>query len=1715
MQHAGLQYGQGAANSHQSPPFAHADISQTNGGNTTSSLRQFRKKDGTDKNSSTDLNTSVESSHIARVPPHNHYPARPNDYYRYQHQYPDYSLPYKETPAQVKYSEIAETPPQSIQHVDHIPAALQKHKEVHKDFMDMCNISQQTHMKQNYPDNLTRQQSYPPDAASVHHQYLHKEPQVHPGYKPESQYQQYPQIPKYNMPSQCRKYPPPPPENDFLAKLQRINPSMARSIMSDHHIRESQTTYPSMDQNRMYSQNQRYYPTHLQNNLSYNYQPYNYPSSCNYKHPEYPRSNQMGVTGTQYPSLNPHTERSISPRNVHMMNYGTSPQKISPNYSQYTPPEYAQHYQHRRTSIPQDYYQQTCRTNPYMAGHQISPEPADNRTASGGLRHYIENWAEEEGADITPIFKENIRIHNNESSSNEQVFVINSSDIPQCLENVSLVPTENGQYIIKTGALDNSVVKIKETTETNGERTVNVQIVEAGQKPDCMLAEEAEKTTIEATPTVPYHENQNEKVCDEITKSSQPVEEQQEIQKETTHPSEEIQEKNDESSAETSVIVSNEVSVIKDMPLIDEEQAKIDAERGKSEEEHSNAEKEEEKQQEKQQETQSKAETVPDVAFDDTTDNKDETTNQEETEEDKEVPEESVLTSTTKRTQRIFSVDDIINNIGSSPTETRRNSLQFVPKGTEEEVTEESVTNDKVNDEEVVNDEMEYRNAISVDDDSVILEIGGAWVQLNIDHLNGTKVLRVLPLSESLVIDVNRNDPASEETGLTTTEESSQNPETTSETVQNIDPLDENEATDLAKNLDEENQLIELSEKLDDEHTTQQKEVAPSEESSPKTDPSQSNVQQSAESEEILPKKVAENLETDVHLEEISSSVYQSEIVIGEEILENEVFLDLTHDATTQNASTETTVHNPTVVKEDTKSSTVVEEEDTKKIVETNRRRDEKRRSKDGEERRRSSSKKIRTEERKESEDRSKTKKMQKSEENDKVVKKTKTETKRDTSEEPKKKDISSSKKVEKKVTSQTSVNEEDVKKKDKHEEVLRTKKQDKRLTPQNSVDENDVKRKDKDKQEEVSKIKKLERRLTSQTSVNNEEEKKEISESSTKVRKQERKLSLTIRTKQEDETSKLKTIQEESPKSGKKERKLSTSVNTVDDRPTKEKEIYEDTRLIKNERKLPPLENVKDESDDKVVQEVVKPVINEETVTVNTTEKEISERTETKSEGKSLKEKKSISHPIVDENNQKPTDPHQTEPTGEEITNPPTPIEEIKLVEDNKKDEKPEETIEYHKESQEVVKEGTPPNSADVVRLAEEMIARRQLEETKEAEKLPTKAAKKLYVNNSPLISNVAKEIKLKAEETAKPKKTISKLEETVNKIKSLKEKVDKDNGRMKKTSMKDTTERRNPKTPKKVTFNLETVVREISKEEIDRKKLSLEEYNSRKRKAPTHFEPEEEEEMQNKIMEDTVTSTGDVNDEIVEEVELSIENVIKDAELKKSPLKMAPSNWENDTPSPQSPIKDEVMSTTNRKCIIDVNEFNIKPIESVSTPSPVSSSQFSYHSEDDSLQVYKDVVDSKLNSLNIKIPKLSKPKPFDRLTVLLDRFLNKGSLNCEELEEVKKFIEIKRKMLEEKKLTYEVKGERDYKDLKLHFKKVPEKRKKKRFRNLYTEDSSEDSDSSRSEKGVGDYSVYQRDSQGVPKLIFKRKSGLPQPFVKLERSQAVELLAKKRKLY
>lgn len=1359
----------------------------------------------------------------------------------------------------MKYSEIAETPLQNVEH-------LQKP-------MDMCNITQ-NHVP------ASRQQNY----ASQYH--------------PESQYQQYP-MGKY---PQCRKYPP--QENDFLAKLQRINPTMARSIMSDHHIRESQTAYPQM------YQNQRYY------NPAYNYQ-YNYPS-CNY------RPNQMPVGGAQYPT---HSDRSLSPRNI-MMNYSNS-QKISPNYGQYNPPEYAQHYQHRRTTIPQEYYQQQCRTAPYMPTHQISPETSENRSGSGGLRHFIENWAEEEGnSEITPIFKDT-RIHNNETN-NEQVFVINPSDLPPCLENVSLVPTENGQYIIKSGTLDNSVVRIKETTENNGEKTVNLQIVETPPKTDCLL-DEIDKTQ----ETVPYKENQT-KDCDETTKTTnQPIEEDEEKQ----------EEKKEETSAETSVIVSNEVSVIKDMPIIDEE--------------HSN-----------------EKEVTPPADITDLLD-------------------ESHVTTTTKRTQRIFSVDDIINNIGNSPTPTRRSSLQLPLKVGDDDTPEETPNEEKEESEEV-----ELRDAITVEDNSVILEIGGALVQLNINDCNGKKILTVLPLSESLVIDVNGNyeekvedDEEIEEiqcqNEVVVGEENVVNEEVCLDLVVEEDLEDKKESENVEEII-EDNQL---ENNVEVEEETQIKKVEVLEETQTKT---------LGDEEEMQVKKVVN--EENGLLEKCEKNVTKTT---------EETYMKKREEKSKNNVGNEEEMQVKTVLNED---DSQLEKYEKKIIKDTEDTHIKKR-----EEKTKKCEKKVTSEEEKKCE-----KKINSEEKIDDKLKKHEMKLKVEENNKLKKYErktiVIEGSQVKKLATEETSSKLKKHEKKLSIEKDSKEKKNERKTSIQGQVEkpsDEELKKQEKKLNTEDAKLKKTERK----TSIEDQTEKL----INTELKKHDKKSNV-------DDT-KLK----------KKERKTSIEeqMNTELKKPEKKTNV-DNTKLKKNERKTSNVEEPKKDERNEEPKEEIK--VTKHVPDSNVSSEEDMEKKEISQSCKSKKEKKLSPCVIIEDEELK----KKKIATEAELKNP--------LI-----DEKIREEI-----------------LEECARLTEDVS--KKPEEPKEIEKPVTKAAKKLYESDISLVKKSKSDQKQK-----EAKKTGSKLEETVNKIKSLKEK----------TIVK------KEKSPKKVTFNLETDVREISKEEIDRKKLSWEEYNSRKRKAPP--EPEE---PKNKIMEDTVTSSVDINDEVVEKVAQSIEDAIK---LKKPSPKMTSSNWEDDTEA-ETPPKNEEISTTNHKCIIDVNEFNIKPMETVSTPSPVSSSHFSYNSEEDSLQVYKNVVDSKLNSLNIKIPKISKsPKPVDRFTVLLERFLNRASLNLNELEEVKKFIELKRKIIEEKKLTYEVKAEREYKDLKLHFRKV---RKKKRFRNLYTEDTS-DSDSSHSEQGVGDYSVYQRDSQGVPKLIFKRKSGLPQPFVKLERSQAVEMLAKKRKLY
>ncbi|KAL3271110.1 hypothetical protein HHI36_021606 [Cryptolaemus montrouzieri] len=512
MQNAGLQYGQGATHVQESP---FATSLQNGSSSSTTTLRQFRKKDNVDKNPGGGLSgsnagtDSSNTSHVARVAPHNHYPHKQNDYFRYPSLYEDFSAPYKEHT--VKYSEIAEPVPQSIPHLDNIPpTVLSKHKE--KEYVEMCNIPQQTHFNKHYPEHqFNGQQNFPPEMA-LHHQYMHKEPQgpqMHSPYKPESQYipkeggfnHQISPFLKYNIP-QSRNYGP--LDNSSLTPFQRMDPHIARSMMSDHpHMREFSSDYGPMEQSRLYAQKQRYYPTPLPpSNSTYppNYahrnissQQYNYPS-CNY-----PRTAQMNPSMGRYPI---NMERSMSPRrtyseNIDMgMNFPPVPQKMSTTYPNY--PAYAQHYQHRRpTAVPQEYFhsqqhQHARQHPPYIPSHH-SQEVTENHVASNNIRQYLENWAEEEPTAEIENPKYISRITRDEGN---EVYVINASELPQYLENgVPLVTSENGQYIFKSNvSIDNTgAIKIIEKAVENTvlptdtqERVVSLHIVE-NPKADCLV----------------------------------------------------------------------------------------------------------------------------------------------------------------------------------------------------------------------------------------------------------------------------------------------------------------------------------------------------------------------------------------------------------------------------------------------------------------------------------------------------------------------------------------------------------------------------------------------------------------------------------------------------------------------------------------------------------------------------------------------------------------------------------------------------------------------------------------------------------------------------------------------------------------------------------------------------------------------------------------------------------------------------------------------------------------------------------------------------------------------------------------------------------------------------------------------------------------------------------------------------------------------------
>lgn len=249
---------------------------------------------------------------------------------------------------------------------------------------------------------------------------------------------------------------------------------------------------------------------------------------------------------------------------------------------------------------------------------------------------------------------------------------------------------------------------------------------------------------------------------------------------------------------------------------------------------------------------------------------------------------------------------------------------------------------------------------------------------------------------------------------------------------------------------------------------------------------------------------------------------------------------------------------------------------------------------------------------------------------------------------------------------------------------------------------------------------------------------------------------------------------------------------------------------------------------------------------------------------------------------------------------------------------------------------------------------------------------------------------------------------------------------------------------------------------------------------------------------------------------------------------------NWEELSNSPKNSMTDGLdsyidnkpkpnLKNLKTKCIIDINDFDTTLINN-ELSSPSSTSNIKNYTEN--LRNYKAEVDSKLNSLDIKL-KVNKINP--RLSnyedLLIKRFLNKEPLNFEEFARIKQIIYLKKKMqqmsnrkkteikpFENPKGFESEKYEIEMHDLKLHLKKIANVRtyrKKRRFRNLYADSSSDDSSGNfESKEPVGEFSVRDGGSRADSlKLIFKRKTddsvNVLQPVVRLQREAFIESMA------
>ncbi|KAF5279901.1 hypothetical protein FQA39_LY18199 [Lamprigera yunnana] len=465
---------------------------QANGASTISSLRQWRKKDFLDKQCSTEAAQVGDEnpSHIARVAPHTYYPRPQEEPCNYSQQYGEYGAPYKH-PVPVKYSEIVENHPQSIEQ-----PVIQKQKE--KEYIDLCG---DPHLKQ-FPDHIPMKQNAYPDSPSIPHHYsfLQKQPQMHQ-YIQKEPYHQF--MSKYSMQNHFSQ-PYNSESNNFLAHLNKINPRMAQSIINDTHLRDSQLQlYHNLEQSRSYPHQRMYHPSNVPSNPNnpqrnidnYNYPQYNYKPNISPNDP-YNRMHQYHhkyVPDQHY--YNEHT------------NYGPYP----PNYSQL---EYAQHYQHRR-QFPQDYYPHPSYKGPFAQAPQISPVDIipENGTRKSTLKQYLETWMEEDGVNVTDIIapsstataenlesvKGTVPVKAGGNMQDQPLYVLDTTDIPSDnlphflhLQQIEKLP-DNIKGYYQTNAVSSERRVIQENPSKQYENSAGAIIIPEIFNQNCSLVATAEK----------------------------------------------------------------------------------------------------------------------------------------------------------------------------------------------------------------------------------------------------------------------------------------------------------------------------------------------------------------------------------------------------------------------------------------------------------------------------------------------------------------------------------------------------------------------------------------------------------------------------------------------------------------------------------------------------------------------------------------------------------------------------------------------------------------------------------------------------------------------------------------------------------------------------------------------------------------------------------------------------------------------------------------------------------------------------------------------------------------------------------------------------------------------------------------------------------------------------------------------------------------------